>query len=457
MKLYDFIVGYEHKQREIESVCLLKYELERRGYTVFVYNVHDTRLTARIKLYHAKVLMLPYTYDDSSISDSVQRAITFDKLISLQWEQAIYKHQEDNPDSYRNPSGICKKAVYLSWGTINVNRLTEIAGIDKRLVKLVGNIALDYLKRPLADYYMSREELYCKYNIPRDKKVCLFIASFKSALASEVELQELCKQYGEWRIQQHDIGLKTLYTILEWIQLALELNTELYFVYRPHPGENTDIVDKIQKKYDRFIVNKELSVKQWILAVDKIYTWLSTTVAEVYFAKKNCDILYPYKLPDEAYGRLFDNMNCIVDCNAFLDSLINEQKYFPVDVDILNGYYLVDQDMSYFKIGNVCEEVLNNPYYQIEKREQLEIYRMVIRGKGIIKKITMYLWQYDWVYSFFWWLTKKLHLKGVYFDKKRKEKLSYEKWMRDEFVSAEELNYICKKIKKCVENVDRDI
>ena len=30
----DFLIIYEHKVRELENMCLIKYELERRGYTV---------------------------------------------------------------------------------------------------------------------------------------------------------------------------------------------------------------------------------------------------------------------------------------------------------------------------------------------------------------------------------------------------------------------------------------
>ena len=32
MQEYDFLLMYEHKVRELDNLCLLKYELDKRGY-----------------------------------------------------------------------------------------------------------------------------------------------------------------------------------------------------------------------------------------------------------------------------------------------------------------------------------------------------------------------------------------------------------------------------------------
>lgn len=448
MKTYDFIIGYEHKKREIESICLLKCELERRGYKVLIYNTNDERLKEHIKLYHTEVLLLPYAYDDKIISFCTRRAVSFNKLIDLQWEQALNRQQEDDVNSYKNPSGIGKKAVHLSWGKANVYRLTHVVGIDPKMVKLVGNITLDFLKNPLSNYYLTKEEIYRQYNIPSDKKVCLFIASFKAALVTEEELNELCRVFGDWRRTQHEVSLRTMQTILDWIQKALEADPELYFIYRPHPGERTYVVDEIQKRCERFVVIKDLSVKQWILVVDKIYTWLSTVVAEVYSADKSCYILYPYAY--EAHGRLFDNMDFIADYNAFIASLNSNEVHFPIEMGVLNDYYSIEKGMSYCRIADVCEEVLHDSYYQIDEDELIRIYEMSIQGKSLVKKINLYLWQLDWFYNLYWQMTTKLSLKGKYFEKKRNDRANYEKWKREEVASKEDIRNMCGKIKYCL-------
>lgn len=450
MKKFDFIIGYEHKNREIESVCLLKYELERRGYKVFVYNIEDRRLKEHKKKYHAEVLLLPFVYDEVTLYGCALQAITYNKVINLQWEQAIYKSQEDNADSYRNPSGICKKVVHLSWGKANVNRLIQVAGMKEKYVKLVGNITLDFLKNPLSNYYMSREQVYNQYHIPSDKKVCLFIASFKSATENEQRIEKLCKVYGEWRRKHHEIAKKSMMIILEWIKTALETDPDLFFIYRPHPGEKTYIVDEIQRNNDRFVVIKDLSVKQWILVADKIYTWMSTTVAEVYVAQKSCYILYPFELPEEAQERLFDDMKAIIDYDSFYSSLKDKKKSFPIDRKILENYYLVDRNMSYIKVADTCEEVLKSEYYNLDKDELKRVYAM-LSDKRITKKIRNFIWQIDCVYKLFWILIIKFPFKGAYFDKKRQQKVQDETWKITEFVSEAEIDKICCKIRSCLE------
>lgn len=449
MKRYDFIIGYEHKNREIESICLLKYELERRGYSVLIYCTTDMRLKEHYKIYYAEVLLLPYANGDDVVSYSTYWAISFRKLINLQWEQAIYRQQEENPNSYRNPSGIGKYAVHLAWGKANERRLIQIAQIEPKNVKLTGNITLDFLRKPLSNYYMSKEWVYRKYNIPVKSKVCLFIASFKAATVEGEALDYLCELYGEWRREQHEVALKTMETILQWIERALEEDPELFFIYRPHPGEKTELPEKIERNCDRFRIIKELSVKQWILAVDRIYTWLSTTVVEVYFAQKNCYILYPYEVSKEAGGRLFDNMKCIKDYDTFLHSLNDENIVdFPVDIDIMSDYYLND-GKSYVKIVDVCEEILHSNDYVIESKELNRIYHMP--KQSIFKKIWHYLWQIDWVYILFWHLVDKLSLNGNYFERKRIAREKYEKWQMEEYVSEKEIQDICNRIRGCLE------
>lgn len=447
MKKYNFIIGYEHKNREIESICLLKQELEKRGYSVLVYCTRDNRFKEYYKRYYAEVLLLPYAYCDETIYSSIYWSVRFNKLINLQWEQAVYRQQEDNPDSYMNPSGIGKKAVHLAWGKANERRLTQVAHIDQRNVKITGNMALDFLQDPLTKYYMTKEQMYEKYHIPTGSKVCLFIASFKTATLDEETLNYYCERYGEWRREQHKLALKTLMTILDWIKNALDTDPNLYFIYRPHPGERADLAEEIERNCDRFHVIRDLSVKQWILSVDRVYTWLSTTVVEAYFAHKNCHILYPCEMPEEMRGRLFDNMRPIRDYNTFLHSLNEEEPHFPIDINVMNDYYLND-GMSYIKVADVCEDVLKSSDYAIEKRALYKLYHMI--SSGFLERIWRFFWQLDWFYNLFWYWDKKLSLRNGFFVRKRMTKEYFQKLKSEEYMSEEEIRSICDRITACL-------
>ena len=39
----DFLFIYEHKVRELENLCLMKYELDRRGYRTKIVYIDDAK------------------------------------------------------------------------------------------------------------------------------------------------------------------------------------------------------------------------------------------------------------------------------------------------------------------------------------------------------------------------------------------------------------------------------
>lgn len=450
MQKYDFIIGYEHRNREIESICLLKYELERRGFRVFIFCIYDERMKDYVNKYQTNVLLLPYCYTDDSFIKCVKRSIVFDKIINLQWEQAIYRQQEEDPNSFKNPSGICLKAVHVSWGEANVKRLTEVAGVCDSNVRLTGNITLDFLRKPLTEYYLSRDDLYNQYNIPKDKKICLLIASFKSATLGDAELEKLCEMYGEWRREHHFIAKRSRDTILEWIERSLEEDENIFFIYRPHPAENTEYVSQIAQRCNRFVVIGERSVKQWILAVDRIYTWMSTTVAEIYFSGQNCFILYPYALPEIANARLFDHAHTIKEYGTFKQSLYSGQSEFPVTKQDINDYYLVSDEMSYIKVADVCEDVYYDGQYSISQADKVSVYDLLPKPKTLLKRLNNFLWRQDAVYHIFWKVAP-IFPKTKYFNRWIRDKKTTDALLMTEYVSDDEMEAIGRRIKECLE------
>ena len=450
MKTYDYIIGYEHKHREVESICLLKAELESRGFSVFVYCIYDPRLFRYVRKYKAKILIVPFGYDNSSFYKCVRQAVDFDKVINLQWEQAIYKQQEESSRSFKNPSGICLKAIHISWGRENQKRLVQVAGVSEKNVRLAGNMTLDFLKKPLTQFYLSREELFQKYDIPDGKKICLLIASFKSATLSDGEVENLCRIYGSWRREHHLIARKTRDTILEWIERALNADEDLFFIYRPHPAEDTAYVSQIARRCDRFVVIDELSVKQWILAVDKIYTWMSTSVAEVYFSGKDCFILYPYELPEEANARLFDHAGMIKGYDGFYQSFYRDNPVFPIPKQDINDYYLADDGMSYMRVADVCEEVYRDEHYKISQEDKEPIYALADKPKTLVKRLNSFLWRIDWVYHLFYRVIA-VFPNTDYSGKWIKHKESLDALFMTEYVSDDEMEAIGRRIKECLE------
>ena len=70
----DFLFVYEHKVRELENLCLLKYELDKRGYKTKIIHIEDAEaLKAMRPIYHAKVVVTMACYRNSSIEWHPQR------------------------------------------------------------------------------------------------------------------------------------------------------------------------------------------------------------------------------------------------------------------------------------------------------------------------------------------------------------------------------------------------
>lgn len=64
----DFLFIYEHKVRELENLCLLKYELDRRGYRTKIIHIENAEaLKAMRPIYHTRVVVTMACYQNSSI------------------------------------------------------------------------------------------------------------------------------------------------------------------------------------------------------------------------------------------------------------------------------------------------------------------------------------------------------------------------------------------------------
>ena len=70
MQEYDFLLMYEHKVRELDNLCLLKYELDKRGYRTKILYVNDYELVkSHAVAYKTRVLVVGYCYTSSSIKE----------------------------------------------------------------------------------------------------------------------------------------------------------------------------------------------------------------------------------------------------------------------------------------------------------------------------------------------------------------------------------------------------
>ena len=94
----------------------------------------------------------------------------------------------DDPDYLASIKPWGRSAVHLAWGEQMHNRLVYQWGVKERNVPVTGHVTLDYLRKPLSNFFLGRDELFEKYRIPKDKRVHLFISSLVLVASLDFQL-----------------------------------------------------------------------------------------------------------------------------------------------------------------------------------------------------------------------------------------------------------------------------
>lgn len=463
VQTFDFVIGYENKVRELESACLLKYELERRGYSVFLFQEFDQRYDdVYAHLYHAKVLILSCGYSDQFVLDFCRRFLTFDKLVNWQWEQVFNEQLEYDPDSHLNVHGeIARQAVQLSWGQYNVNRLIDVMKLPKENVFKTGIISMDFLKPAFSKFYKSRNEVLAEYGINPEYKVAILIGVFQCAFMTDEELDALEKESGyDYRPLANE-NKKRFEIEMDWIRRALLDNPNLFFIYRPHPGDEIercpkpvqDLLNGMSKETGRFIVNQDYTVRQWFKVADKVYTGFSTTMVDAYFAKVGCRLLSPSGIEMSEDVKLFYDIKETSTYEEFVGSLDETGFMSPLKEEYIDGYYSIGDELRYPGICDVLEKVLKDDRYLIDTSAIKEKIRLKsqeeLASKSFLKRAKLKLWQYDWFYNLYWKCIS-IPINSGYIKKQKEYKNRIDQYYKRYVGSDEEISDITEKIKKCI-------
>lgn len=438
--MLDFLILYEHKARELENICLLKVELEYRGYSVEILNIRDLNRLRYLLWKKPKVLLTFALYDDQDFYGHVNSIVGhINKVVNLQWEQVLSKKELES-DGLHNPKGKAAFAVHLCWGKETYNRLIA-AGVKNALI--TGPIQIDFLRKDFDNYYYSKDEIKNMYNLG-DNRILLYISSFVMANISEGS-----KKYLENRLGiSVDDSIRNAYEskrdTLEWFKSLMNSSKDITVIYRPHPAEkNDEVLSELEKEYKNFKVISDFSVKQWIKISDDIFTWFSTSIVEVYFANKNCCVIRPQKIDESRDAVIYKGAKIIDNYQEFLKELEGlNVKSFPIDEKLIHDYYDVKEKPSYIRTCNLLEEVLNTRNYNLPnyikyKTRFKDIYTLIIK-KGILYfKITDKLWLFNYNDKVKKWL---------------KEFKEHRIRCQKDIASVKDINLICDRIRTTLSN-----
>lgn len=447
MREVDFLFVYEHKVRELENLCLIKYELDKRGYKTEIRYIEDAENELAVKPFiYAKVLLVMACYDNKALAWQIKDYVKFDKVIDMQWENIVYPKDEEREGAFKNYKEIGKDVPHVSWGQQNVKRLLEAAHLDKKMVKLVGHVGMDFLREPLCKYYLSREELFNKYDIPITGKVIFFASPYYGDSLPQEYIEDMCIRFGDNWTEYYEFMCESQKIVLSWLEKICIGNPEIQVIFRPHPGHPSIMAENLAKKCSNFRIISGESVKQWIVTCDKVYTGNSSVVVEAFFAKKMCQLLFPLPTTDGFELKLITDSKKITSYEEFLESMYAEKEEFPTPESCIEEIYLIDWKVpSYIKFANMAEEVLRDEAYKLSEKQIKNVRRYPVAVK-IMKTIC----GIDCLYSIYLKLlnNKKLNLRFLEKQRQlRQRAYQNEKMHKHELTNEQEIERIIGKIK----------
>ena len=360
----DFLILYEHVTREYESLLLLKAELRRRGYTAEIRQLLDRKRLKYFTFQKPRVLVSSCMYDDEAINSHVYNNVgRCGRVVNLHWEQILSDTQEAAP--WFNFNGNAKKCVQSCWGEKTRQRLLA-HGVPEQNCPVTGAVMMDFLRPEFAGYFKDKAALCREHGLDPDKRLMLYISSFGYASMSEEEVRELSEMSGEDFTAFARTNRISMAETLDWFDRYLGAHPEVQLVYRRHPSEwNSPALDALAHKRPNFHVIFADSVKQWIVAADDIYLWMSTAIAEVYFAGKSCRILRPVPIEHEYDPVIYRNAACLTDCAAFSAAADAWQTWsetpFPIAREVIEGYFDSGAEPAYLRMADLLEQVWKEP------------------------------------------------------------------------------------------------
>ncbi len=413
----DFLFLYEHKVRELENLCLIKYELDRRGYRTEIRYIEDAENSLAVKPFiHTKVLLVMACYNNQTLNWQVKNFVKFDKIIDMQWENIVYPKDEDRKDAYKNYTEIGKDVVRVSWGKQNAKRMLDVVKMDPKKLMLTGHVGMDFLREPLNRYYLSREKLFEKYEIPQDKRVILFASPYYGDQLEQSYIDDMCMRFGEDWAEYYRFMCDSQRIVLGWMEKILKEDNGVCFVFRPHPGHPSKCAGELAEMYENFKVISGESVKQWIVACDKVYTGNSSVVVEAFFARKMCQLLFPLPVTAGYELKLISDSKKLTNFQEFKGSVYATNEKFPTPQESIEEIYLVDWEKpSYIKFADMCEKVLEDDYYRLTDA-QLRSFKPVYTGmEKVIKAVS----KCDLIYRPYLWLLERENLHIGFLDRQR--------------------------------------
>lgn len=357
----DFLILYEHIVREFENNCLIMAELRRRGYTVELMQLMSCKKLKYFFHKKPKVIVTSAMYDNETLNSFVYNNVgKLQKVVNLHWEEVLSREQEES-DFYSLKENAAK-CTHICWGESAKKRIVK-NGVPEKNAVVTGAVQLDFLLPQFAGYYRPKKKLSEDFGLDYDKNWILYISSFSCASMDDSEIEELnaMTDLDFWGFRQ--VGNRSMKATLDWFDRLLIDRPDTLLIYRPHPSEwESEPLKNMIKKHSNFKVITDSSVKEWVLVCDKIFTWMSTSIAEVFYSNKTCIVIRPEPLYSDYDPVIYESCDAVDNYEELISRFDKEFLPFPINGEIIEEHYDFDiKKPAYIRICDLLEDVYKNP------------------------------------------------------------------------------------------------
>lgn len=363
MKKVDFLFIYEVRNRELENICLLAAELEKRGYTTaFVNSWYAT--SNLIPDYEAEVVVVSACYSTNTYTYFTKFATRFKKVVNMQWEQILHNGYVESPGTTSwDFWGESLRTRHICWGENTKNRLMTKFGVPEEFLKVCGCIPLDFYRSEFRSRFIPREKLFRDNGLDPEKTTMLFISSFSF---TSLPLNTRPKSSVDFSDVHAKSVVDSQQAIASWMEKACREYPDIQFIYRAHPAEaQAEFLLKLERENKNFFCLSKEPIKHWIMACDKIYNWTSTAAAEVYVSGKQSFVVEPVPLDHRVTYRLFENIDSIKTYDSFKESLELpvDAPSQPIDDSLMDECYNQSDVPNYKRVADWMEETFAGTEY----------------------------------------------------------------------------------------------
>lgn len=363
MKKVDFLFIYEVRNRELENICLLAAELEKRGYTTAFVNSWYA-ISNVIPDYEAEVVVVSACYSTNTYTYFTKFATRFKKVVNMQWEQILHNGYVESPGTTSwDFWGESLRTRHICWGENTKNRLMTKFGVPEEFLKVCGCIPLDFYRSEFRSRFIPREKLFRDNGLDPEKTTMLFISSFSF---TSLPLNTRPKSSVDFSDVHAKSVVDSQQAIASWMEKACREYPDIQFIYRAHPAEaQAEFLLKLERENKNFFCLSKEPIKHWIMACDKIYNWTSTAAAEVYVSGKQSFVVEPVPLDHRVTYRLFENIDSIKTYDSFKESLELpvDAPSQPIDDSLMDECYNQSDVPNYKRVADWMEETFAGTEY----------------------------------------------------------------------------------------------